>query len=473
MTPFEFVCSQFQLPKELHGQPFEAHPLQIAAVNALAENAQSGVFLDTGTGKTLVETLLMLYRMATLNLETGIVIMPPILVSQWGRWLANIRHADGRPLRVTQYQGTPAQRKALPLGVDVVLVGIQIFKRDYQRFRDWFDGRRYTVAIDEANMLCNVGSDNHEKVYEFCLGVTKDLLTGTPMNVPTDAYGIMKFTAPGLYRNLKHFQNMHVDEVDFYGNPSKYTNLDVLKRNLETNSYRILFEDMYPDVDVPLFNHMPYELAPAHMKLYRRLVDEQMVELDDGGKLDFTQANRVIHALGQVIINWGYFAQDSKLVSEGVALVEQRLSEVSKLVVFANYRMTVSHLVQRFPGAAQVNSEVTAKEKADGIDRFINDPRCKLAVIHPKSGGAGLDGLQHVCNHMMFLEPLASPRDFHQCVARLKRTGQRRRVVVDLPTAEGTLQGRSFAALQKNDNIVGSVVRTAFDLRALLRGEQT
>jgi len=473
MTPYELVCTKFQLPKELHGRPFEAHPLQIAAVNALAENAQSGVFLDTGTGKTLVETLLMLYRMTTLNLETGVVIMPPILVAQWGRWLANIKWADGRPLRVTEYRGTPAERRALNLGVDVVLVGIQIFKRDYQRFRSWFDGRRYTVAVDEANMLCNVGSDNHEKVYDFCLGVTKDLLTGTPMNVPTDAYGIMKFTAPGTYRNFKHFLNMHVDEVDFYGNPKKYANLDVLRRNLETNSYRILFEDMYPEVDVPLFNPIPYNLAPAHMKLYRRLVDEQMVELEDGGKLDFTQANRVIHALGQVVINWGYFAQDPKLISEGVALVEQRLSEVGKLVVFANYRMTVSHLVQRFPGAAQVNSEVTAKEKASGIDRFVGDPQCKLIVIHPKSGGAGLDGLQHVCNHMMFLEPLSSPRDFHQCVARLKRTGQRRRVVVDLPTAEGTLQGRSFAALQKNDNIVGSVVRTAFDLRALLSGKRS
>lgn len=473
MTPLDIVSKNYSLPKELYGNPFELHPLQVQSINTAAPLTNVGVFLDTGTGKTVVETVLALYRMIQ-GAETTVVIMPPILVRQWAKWLSFVKKADGSPLTVTEYRGSPKERSKLRLDVDFVLVGIQIFKRDYARFVDHFHGRRYHVAVDEATMLSNVDSDNHQKVYEFAMGMTQDLLTGTPINDPMNAYGLLKFTNPGCYRSLKHFENVHVEERDFWGKPCKFSNLDILRDNLKQNAVRILFEEMYPDVETPLFIPMNYDLDPAHLELYNELAEGQLLALENGGKIDATSANSLFHALGQIIVNYGHFSGNPKHKSATLGMVQERLDEIGgKLVIFANYRMSVRLITAEFKhvNAVAINGDATRKAKEAAVTRFVEDPSCRLITINPKSGGLGLDGLQHVCNHMMFVEPVRSPRDFHQCVARLKRTGQRRRVVVALPTAEGTLQVRAFQSLVKNDTIAARVIRNAVELRAAIFGK--
>lgn len=473
LTPLQIFENHYCLPTQLHGQDFILHPLQVKAINELAPNRNGGNFLDTGTGKTVVETVVALYNKVVHQLDTIVVIMPPILIPQWAKWLSNVTHKDGRPLRVTQYKGTPKQRQDLDLDVDFLLIGIQIFKIDNERLAQHYSGRRYMVAVDEANMLSDINTANHQAVFDFASGQVQHLLTGTPANNPMDAYGILKFTAPGTYRSKRHFENMHVADRDFYGNPTEYQNLDMLRGHLEINSVRVLFEDMYPDADVPLFVPLPYDLEPAHYKLYQKLANEQLLLLPDGGKIDATQANKLTHALGQIIVNWGHFAADPKLVSTAVTMVEQRLSETNgKMVVFANYKLSIALLMHTFRkhGAVAINGEVSPAEKERAVQAFVNDPKCKLIFINPRSGGVGLDGLQHVCHHAMFLEPTQSPREFHQAVARLKRTGQRKRPIIALPTAQGTLQVRAFKNLLNNDATVNSIVRNASDLRSLVFG---
>lgn len=474
MTPYEIVLQNYKLPKTLNGAPFVVHPLQVDAINTGALTPRLGVFMDTGTGKTLVETLLALYRAYVDGADSILVIMPPLLLGQWEAWLKLIRTVDDQPLDIVVYEGTPSQRKRIDLKADFVLVGIQIFKRDYQRFVDAFAGRRFHVAIDEASCVANIDSDNHEKVYNFSLGTSVHPMTGTPINNPMNGYGLLKFTNPGKYRSLKHFESMHVEERDFFNNPCKFQNLDLLRENVNQNSIRILFEDMYPDIEAPLFVRQPYHLDPEHLKLYRKLADDQVLALEEGGKIDATSANSLFHAMGQLIVNWGHFSGDPKKVSNALGMIEQRLEEASgKLVVFSNYRMSVALIQQHFAkrGAVAINGEISKANKRRAVERFVQDRKCGLMIINPRSGGFGLDGLQHVCHHMMFIEPVQQYAVFHQCVARLKRLGQRKRVVVSLPTALGTLQVRAFRALIENDTIVSKVIRTSSDLRAALRGE--
>lgn len=465
MTPFEYVKHHYRMPGYI--QELDA---QVETVNDLAELPNQGLFLDMGCGKTLCATLISLYHKLKWKNVT-VVIMPPILITQWAKWLRSITP----DLAVVEYRGTPKERAALTFeGADFVLVGVQIFKKDYERFTTYFCSRPYTVIADEATFLSNVSSDSHEKVYEFSLGHPQILLTGTPANKPGDAYGIMKFTAPGTYRNKRHFENMHVEDRDFYDNPKTWMDLETLYKNLQINSKRILFEDIYKDVDTPLFDTVSYDLEPAHYKLYRKLAEDELLQLPEG-KIDATSANKLTHALGQIVVNHDYFSGDPKATSNALNLIEQKLDELGsgKLVVFANYRMSISAIVRKFSaaGARAINSEVTSKQKDLNLHAFMNDPQCRLLVIQFVSGGKGLDGLQHVCNHCLFVEPCQQPRDFHQAVARLKRTGQRKRVVVWMAVASKTLQVRGFKMLLENDATMNQVVRNAYDLRNLIYGE--
>lgn len=466
MTPLELVLQHYQLPARIK----TVHPLQVRAINEQAPLMNSGQWLGTGTGKTLVATVTSLYKKLVHGVPT-VVIMPPILVEQWERWLSGFTPK----LRVLAYQGTPKQREKLSLdGMDFVLVGAQIFKKDFNRLMRHYLPLHPNVVVDEATMVCNIETGTHEAVYDFAVGCAQELLTGTPANNPMDVYGLLKFTNPGAYRHFKEFDDMHVVSRDIFKKPNEFQNLPILKDRLAQNAQTILFSDMYPDMAEPLYIPYTYKLSDKHYTLYRQLAEQQLLLLPDGGKIEATTATKIMHALGQLIINWAYFTQDEKCISEALHHVEQKLAELGsgKLVVFANYKLSVSAVVRYFTKvkAVAINSEVSESQKQRNIAQFIDDPKCRLIVIQPKSGGYGLDGLQHVCNYTMFLEPCTIPRDFHQSVARLQRTGQTARVVVYLPTAEGTLQFRRFKQLLANDELMNQVVYTKAELRELIYG---
>jgi SWI/SNF-related matrix-associated actin-dependent regulator 1 of chromatin subfamily A len=464
MSPLEVVQQHYRFPDWL--VPF---PAQVDTINSLGDLECQGHWLDMGVGKTFTATAVALYLKITRKLPT-LVIMPPILLRQWAAWLAQI----SPKLRVTLYKGTPKQRDELSLDADFVLVGIQIFKRDHARFQQQFLGRDFFTIVDEATEIAWITSKQHEMVYDFILGQPRAMLTGTPANKPLDTYGLMKFSAPQVYRNYKHFCNLHVESFDMFKNPETYRDLDDMKRKLLTNAKRYLYEDVHKDAITPLFVPIKYDLDPEHHKLYTRLAETEILQLGEG-KIDATNENKLIHALGQIVLNWGVFAGDPSLVSETVGLVEQKLKELNgkKLVVFANYKMSVKLLVEHFGAvcAGGINGDATQGQKDRSIEAFINDPTKTLLVVQVRSGGKGLDGLQHVCHHCMFIEPCTAPRDFHQAVARLKRTGQRYKVMVMIAIANGTLQRDKFKSLLDNDTLINKVVRNAVELRALIYGK--
>ena len=480
MTPWEVVLGSYVFPEKIGPIPFVPEKLQIGAINELAPLPEAGHWLDMGTGKTFVATACALYQAVTFG-SPAIVVLPPFLIRQWVRWLQLIRRVERHPkfgheLGVTAYMGTPAQRLKLDLEVDFIVVGAQVFRIDIQRFLTLFNGRKLTAIADEATFLGNINSQIHQVFYDFTMGQYKMLLTGTPANTPMDAYAMIKFTAPGVYKSRRQFENLHVKEYDFYNKPKTWQDLEQLGDNLMINSKRILYKDMYGDLQTPLYDHVEYDLEPAHLKLYKKLANDEMLKLDDGGKIDASKVARLRHALGQIVVNWGHFSQDPKNVSQGIEMIESTLSELgkgSKVVVFAHYKMSVALVVDKLQkyGAVGINSAYSDKEKDANLQRFVNDEKCRVIVIQYVSGGKGLDGMQHVCHTAICLEPCLQPRDFHQAVARLNRRGQRKRVHVKMAVARRTLQVDGFKKLLSNDTILNEVVRNAVDLHEEIHGK--
>ena len=462
MTPTEIALSHYTLP-------FKLKPFQVEVIDDLGPLDEQGHYLDMGCGKSACSTVVALFRKLYYQ-ERCLIIMPPILLKQWETWLKSIKPS----VSVVKYAGTPSERKAMSLKADFVLVGVQIFKKEYNRFVEEFADDKFCVIVDEATMISNIGTDNHEKIYDFCLGHNRLMLTGTPLNNPMDAYGLLKFVAPGIYRNLAQFERIHVKERDFFGTPIAFDKLDLLADNMAVNSKRVLLADVYDQMPQVSYTPLEYDLDPKHLRLYQKLAEEELLKLPDGGKIDATQATKLVHALGQIVGNWGYFAGDPKLESEMVSLVKEKLGELGdgKLLIFAHYRMTVALLAEKLAkyGVVTVNSEVTAKQKEKNVEKFVTDPKCRVMVAQVKSAGYGLDGLQHVCNHAMYVEPCTSPRDFGQSVARLARMGQTKPVQVYMAIAAGTLQPRSFNNLLKKDEIVNQVIRNVADLRDMIFG---
>lgn len=461
-TPYEIVTDNYALP-------FDLWAFQQKIVNDLGPLERAGYYLDQGVGKTATSTASTLYKLSTDEIDTCIVLMPPILIQGWYRFLTQIAG-----LKVVRYMGTPVERGKIKMNGHFILMSMQIFKRDFQQIDLAMKGKRLNLLIDEAHMIKNIGSDNHRKVRDFATGQHMMLLTGTPLTTPMDGYAFCKLIAPHLYRSLRHFENLHVEERDFFGSVTKWQNLDLLAANMKVNSARVLREEVLLDLPPVQYTPMFYNLESKHLRLYNRLAEEQMLKLESGGKIDATTASALYHALQQIVLNHDHFADNPEEKSAGYDLVDQVMDEMDgrKLVIFANYRMSNKKLIdrlQKYNVVAAYGAQTAATNQLS-VRRFIEDPKIKVFVAQPTSAGYGVDGLQHVCNNALFLECPVVPRDFHQAVARLYRGGQKESTHIRIAVAEKTIQGRLHRQLLANDEMVNGLVGGWKNLREALYG---
>lgn len=462
-TPHDVVRSAYSLP-------FDFRPYQIEALNRGAPEPYFGFYLDPGLGKTIVSIAWVLYRKVFRPKLQAVVVIPPILFRTWAKTLNLVPGVN-----YTQYRGTPKERAKVKLDADFIIVSMDIFKRDHDRFIDAFARRDVVVVVDEATALKNSETGNYRHVLNYTAERDLALLTGTPISKPGDVYAYTKLLRTGLYRNLTHFENIHVAERDFFGSVTAWRELDRLKAALETNAIRIRAADV---LELPgvIYTPIEYELDPKHYRLYREIAEEQLLELESGGKIDLTtSAMKLHHALQQVIMNWSHFGDDPKLVSAGEELAQQVLEEIGdrKLVVVSQYRMTNRKMVEALKkyGAVGIYGELSQAQKDRNLERFLTDPSCRVLVGQWSAMGYGVDGLQNVCNDMLWFEHPLVPRDFHQTVARLDRSGQTEKVHVRIAIAAKTLQVRSHLRLMANDELVQKVCPNVEDLRSMIYGD--
>lgn len=464
-APLESVLSHWEFP-------FPFYEFQKNTINELGTLDAGGYYLDVGAGKTATSTASALYRKLKVG-ATTYVVMPPILIRMWKRWLSRIKPAPS----VLVYAGPPKKRMEMKFDTDFVLMSHAIFKKDYDRIVHLAGNRPKTLIVDEATSIKNVSTDNHKSVVHFkdhCDSALM-LLTGTPLTTPADAYAYVKLVAPGTYRNLRQFENIHVGERDFFGNVTKWQHLDLLHQNMKINAVRILREDVLKELPDVTFTPLYYELAPAHYAVYKKLATEELLELESGGKIDATQASALFNALAQIVCNPDHFLSDPNFKANIFELIEEILDELGdrKLIVVAKYRMTNRSLVASLAkyGAVAVFGDLTTAQQNRNIERFVNDPACRVLALQPTSGGYGVDGLQHVCHDMIFAELPDTPAQMTQVVARLQRGGQHDPVHVRLAVAEKTLQVRRLNQLMDKDALVNTVIRSYKDLRDAIFGD--
>lgn len=454
---------------DYHKLPFQLRTDQIEDVGLYVYD-RIKLLNEVGTGKTATSTVICLAWDTTYN----VVLMPPILLVQWAKWLRSLHDAGS----VLAYAGTPKQRQAMNLAAHKwLLMTIQIFKKDYHHIVKSLGKADRSVTVDEGHSIKNVGTSNHKSVRDFSAGHKLQILTGTPISNPMDAYGYIKLTTPGVYRSQAHFENLHVAKRDFFGNVTEWQNLELLNKNLMLQGTRRLAKEVLK-LGMPNYIPIEYGLDKEHQALYEQLADEQLLLLPDGGKIDATSAGRLYNALQQIVINWDHFSGDPACKSKAFDLVDTICDEIdvdnpasSKLIIFTYYVMSsramVKHLESR--GAVACYSEISAARQAANIARFLDDPTCRILVAQPGSAGVGWNA-QHVCWEVLFIEEPVTPWQFTQAVGRVDRDGQLHVPNIRLGIASGTIQHRLHANLLVKDALANKVQGGFMDLREAIHG---
>ena len=448
--------------------PFELAPLQAADIRELAPFERVGLFWDVGGGKTVAATLICEMQEKDVN----VVITWPILIDQWVEWLT----ATFPDQKVSKYYGP--KRKSSMLSADWVVMSHHGFRDDFKKIVEVLGTKTHTLTVDEAQGLKNTGSKLYKYVKGFSAGMPLVMATGTTTTKPDDAYSYISLKTPQLYRSLGHFHNLHVEERDFFNNPVKWRDLDKISEALHLQASKRTKEEMFAGVlNPPEFSTVPYDLDPQHKKLYEQLVDECMLEFDNGTMIDGTTPQRLYHLTQQMILNWAHFAQDPTLKPAGLHLFDATVEQSqclregsSKLIVWTYHQLSSSRMLEyarKFDPHAVAAYGGSNSVKA--VDTFMNDPRNRIMIANPLSVGAGLNAMK-VCWEMLFLEFSTVPMHIRQSIGRVDRVGQQHIPNIRFGVARGTVQESLLKRLLSNDDNVTAIERNPQSLRRSLLG---
>jgi hypothetical protein len=445
--------------------PWELAPLQKQDLEEAVGYDRVGWYYDVGAGKTACSTVTALVW----DCKVNYVIVPHIIIPQWERWLRAVKQTD-----IGLFRGP--KRTVEDLKHKWVLMS-------HRNFTDSFADIRHVtpddacIIVDEAQWLKNPGSVLFRHVKSLAVNRKLQLLTGTRTSKPEDSYAYCHLI-PQLYRSFSQWKNLHVLEEDFFGNPKAYRDLDQVAANMRLQTFTRSKKEMFGhDLD-PIFNVMPYEIDKAHEKLYVKLAEEQLLLLPNGGKIDATAANKLEHALQQIVCNWAKFSGTDKrsaifdVIDQVIAETECLTVGRSKLIIWTHYVATseaiTAYLAEKY-GAKAVASAYGTVNSAKGVKAFESDPDARFGVFQPSSCGVGAE-FQFVCSEMLFVEIARTPMAARQAIGRVDRKGQVVRPTVRLAQAVRTVQVRMFNRLLLKDDLIAGIEQSEKTLRDSIFG---
>ena len=123
-----------------------------------------------------------------------------------------------------------------------------------------------------------------------------------------------------------------------------------------------------------------------------------------------------------------------------------------KLVVFGWFQDTQRELASEWPDAVHALGTDTSDQRTEAIDRFQNDPECKLLIASLKVLGIGVT--LTAAHHISFAELGWTPADHDQAEDRLHRIGQKYPVNVYYYIGESTIEQTIMEIIQDKRKIV-------------------
>lgn len=129
-----------------------------------------------------------------------------------------------------------------------------------------------------------------------------------------------------------------------------------------------------------------------------------------------------------------------------------------KLIVFAYLKEVVQELKKNFPDAVTVTGEDNAAKKQMAVDKFQNDPKCKLIILNYKSGGTGLT--LTASSRVAFIEFPWTFSDCEQAEDRAHRNGQKNNVNCYYYLGKDTIDKYMYQVIQTKKNIANGVTGT-------------
>lgn len=370
-----------------------------------------------GMGKTRIGL-----TVAGESLGRTIILAPNKVRQGW------VDEAERLGMTVAIVDGTAKVRRAIieNLGLDIVVMGADLapwLATTYcPRIERYFAG----MIVDETTRYGAPGSAGVKalrrvrKGLEWALGLTASPVIENPLKLYGQALIIDGGVALGTrYEKFKrkYFYPTDWENRNWELLPGAAERLaEAVKDLVYVPQSGAQYEDALPDVITRLYKvAMSDRQADLYEQAANKVIEDEVLKTLDlanaavvTGKLQQLSQGFIYTADGQAI--WVNFAKAEKAVS-----LAKKIGE--PVVIVYNYETERTVLRKYFP------------DSVDLMDAGAKDAFCggeaDVLTMNARSGSHGIDGLQYVCRHMIFMAPLWSADLWDQSIGRIRRRGQK------------------------------------------------
>lgn len=286
-------------------------------------------------------------------------------------------------------------------------------------FKEFINNNFNYMIIDECHYIKDVQAKS--KSYKAVRKLGKKIpyiaaLSGTPFeNTPAELFNVLEILRPDKYKNRMYFYERYCGPEDsgFGVKYTKATLVNELNRNLQQDlMFRRKKENVLRELPPTQASVIPIKLEKhSEYKAYKKDLEAQVK--DPSNKL--IAANKF-----EKLLQKAYELKESDVFS----FIDDELLKKDKIVVFCWHTKTIQNLMDRYGEKAVKIDGSTPANKRQGIKQaFVTDPKIKLFIGNIISAGTGLDGLQKVCDTMVFAELTWKSTRIDQAIDRISRMG--------------------------------------------------
>jgi superfamily II DNA or RNA helicase len=440
----------------------------------LYQNRLAGLLCDDmGLGKTLQ----VLALMATLvergeATEPFLVICPTSVLTHWRNQIQ--RHAPG--LRPVVFHGAQRRLAGKLQPGDVLITSYGVLRRDAEAL----SAMPFALAVfDEAQHLKNRGTQSWQAADHLVADV-KLGVTGTPVeNSLGELKALFDLVLPGYLGTDAGFVARYErpaprERAPYEGdNPQPADRLAELRRVISPFVLRRLKSSVLSELPEKIEDVRTCALSEDQVKLYRDTVANRgaelarQIEAAADGRLPYLHVFAVLTLLKKICDHPALALGDLEKAGELASgkwdlyqeILEEALASGQKVVVFSQYLGMIELMGRHLEGLGVGHVRLTGASVRRGeiVDRFNDDPACRVFLGSLKAGGAGIDlvGGSVVIHYDRWWN--AAKED--QATDRVYRFGQKRAVQVFKLVTEGTLEEKIAALIERKREVMASVVQ--------------
>ena len=438
------------------------YPYQIEGALFAARAGRALLADDMGLGKT-VQAIAAAELMAQhLGVLRVLVVCPTSLKHQWQR---EFKRFSGRTAQVLQGL-RPARQQQYQDDSFCKITNYEALVRDGDLIATWAPD---LLIIDEAQRVKNWNTIAAREIRRIASPYAL-VLTGTPLeNRLEDLLALVQLVDPHRLGPTWRLRQAH-QLTDDHGRVIGYQALDRIGATLAPVLLRRRKAEVLTQLPARIDKTLFVPMTPQQRVMHDdngALVTRIVSRWRKTGFLSDTDQRRLQCALQNMRMScnstWllDHETDFGSKADELMALLDDLFEQPdAKAVVFSQWRGTHQVILRRLAargwGHVLFHGGVPGEQRGALIDRFHNDPQCRL-FLSTDAGGVGLN-LQHAAATVVNMDLPWNPAVLEQRIGRVHRMGQRRGVQVVNFVAQGSIEEGMLSVLAFKKSLFAGVL---------------